>query len=158
MCSFISDAQEEIDLCSRSFVSFEKPFVLETDTSIEGLGAVLSQSQEDSLLHPVAFASRSLTSAERNYSITELETLTVVWAITHFVPYLYGHDVTVLTDHTAVKAILQTPNPSGKHARWWTKVYASGIRNVKIQYRPGRLNSSADALLLSTVLPSRRIS
>ena len=54
--------------------------------------------------------------------------------------------MTVLTDHTAVKAILQTPNPSGKHARWWTKVYASGVRNVKIQYRPGRLNSSADTL------------
>ena len=129
-----------------SYPSFEKRFVLETDASIAGLGAVLSQSQEDGLLHPVAYASRSLMSAERNYSITELETLAVVWAITHFVPYLYGYDVTVLTDHTAVKAILQTPNPSGKHARWWTKVYASGVRNVKIQYCPGCLNSSADAL------------
>ena len=76
----------------------------------------------------------------------ELETLAVVWAISHFVPYLYGYEVTVLTDHTAVKAILQTPNPSGKHARWWTKVYASGVKNVKIQYLPGRLNSSADTL------------
>ena len=41
-----------------------------------------------------------------------------MWVIIHFVPQLYGHDVTVLTDHTAVKAMLQTPNPSGKHARW----------------------------------------
>ena len=123
-----------------AYPSFEKSFVLETDASIEGLGAVLSQSQEDGLLHPVAYTSRSLTPAERKYSITELETLAVVWVITHFVPYLYGHDVTVLTDHTAVKAILQTPNPSGKHARWWTKVYASGVKNIKIQY------SSANAL------------
>ena len=94
----------------------------------------------------MAYASCSLTAAERNYSITELETLAVVWAITHFIPYLYGHDVTVLTDHTAVKAILQTSNPSGKHARWWTKAYGSGVRSVKIQYHPGRLNSSTDAL------------
>ena len=47
-----------------SYPSFEKPFVLETDASIEGLGAVLSQTQEDGLLHPVAYASRSLTPAE----------------------------------------------------------------------------------------------
>ena len=129
-----------------AYPSFEKSFVLETDASIEGIGAILSQPQEDDLLHPVAYASRSLTVAERNYAITELETLAVVWAITHFIPYLYGHDVTVLTDHTAVKAILQAPNPSGKHARWWTKVYGSGVKSIKIQYRPGRLNSGADAL------------
>ena len=129
-----------------SYPSLHKPFVLETDASIEGLGAILSQPQDDGFLHPVAYASRSFTAAERNYSVTELETLAVVWGITHFIAYLYGCDVTVVTDHTAVKAILQTPNPSGKHARWWTKVYASGVKNVKIQYRPGRLNSSADAL------------
>ena len=51
-----------------------------------------------------------------------------------------------MTDHTAVKAILETPNPSGKHARWWTKVYGTGLKDVKIVYRAGRLNSSADAL------------
>ena len=65
-----------------------------------------------------------------------------------------SHDVTVLTDHSAVKAILQTPNLSGKHARWWTKVYGSGVKDVKIQYRPGRLNSSADALSPSPQSPS----
>ena len=84
---------------------------------MEGVGAVLSQPQEDALLHPVAYASRSLTSVERNYSMTVLETLAVVWAIVHFISYHYGHDITVLTDHSAVKAILQAPNPLGKHAR-----------------------------------------
>ena len=69
-------------------------------------------------LHPVAYASRSLTRGEQNYGITELETLTVVWALTHFHPYLYGNKVTVYTDHSAVKAVLSAPNPSGKHA-WW---------------------------------------
>ena len=128
------------------YPSFDKPFTLETDASIEGLGAVLSQPQDDGHLHPVAFASRALSPPERNYAITELETLAVVWAMSHFHSYLYGHSVTVFTDHTAVKAVLETPSPSGKHARWWTRVYGCGIQEVKIQYRPGRANTNADAL------------
>ena len=57
-------------------------------------------------MHPVAFASRALSPPERNYSITELETSAVVWAVSHFHSYLYGHCVTVYTDHSAVKAVL----------------------------------------------------
>jgi len=129
-----------------AYPSFDRPFVLETDASGGGIGAVLSQPQADSKLHPVAFPSRSLTAAERNYEITELEILTVVWGITHFHYYLYGHSVTVYTDHAAVRAILETPNPSGKHARWWTKVYGAGVKDVRIVYRAGRLNQNADAL------------
>ena len=86
-----------------------------------------AQFQQDGYCHPVAYASRSLTAAERNYGITELETLGVVWAVTHFHSYLYSQEVTVFTDHSAVKSILNAPNPSGKHAHWWTKVYGSGI-------------------------------
>ena len=89
---------------------------LETDASIRGLGAVLSQKQADGLLHPVAYAGRSLSGPEANYGITELETLAVVWAITYFHHYLYGRGVTVLMDHSAVKAVLETQNPSGIHA------------------------------------------
>ena len=126
-----------------SYPSFDKAFTLETDASIEGIGAVLSQPQDDGHLHPVAYASRALSLQERNYAITELETLAVVWAISHFHSYLYGHSVTVFTDHTAVKAVLETPNPSGKHARWWTKVYGRGVKEVKIRYRPG---TNADTL------------
>ena len=124
----------------------EKDFTLETDASIRGLGAVLSQEQEDGKRHPVAYASRALNSSEKNYSVTELETLAVVWAISHFHTQLYGQKVTVLTDHSAVKAVLETPNPSGKHARWWTKVFGRGVGAVHIVYRAGRDNVSADAL------------
>ncbi len=137
-----------------AYPSFDKPFVLETDASIKGLGAVLSQPQEDGLTHPVAYASRSLSQSERNYSVTELETLAVVWAITHYHCHLYGHPVTVYTDHTAVKAVLETPNPSGRHARWWTKVYGSGVGEVRIVYRPGKNNASADTLSRSPVIPA----
>ena len=84
------------------YPNFNQNFVLETDASIKGLGAVLSQRQEDNQLHPVAFSSRALSAAEKNYSITELETLAVVWAIQHYHAYLYGHEVTVITDHSAV--------------------------------------------------------
>ena len=129
-----------------AYPDFSKKFTLETDASLKGLGAVLSQLQEDNRLHPVAYASRSLSAVEKRYAVTELETLAVVWAISHFHAYLYGHDVTVYTDHSAVKAVLETPSPSAKHARWWSKVYASGVRSVQIVYRPGKENSSADAL------------
>ena len=87
-----------------------------------------------------------MTAAEWNYSITELETLAVVWAVSHFHSYLYGQDVTVYTDHAAVHTILNTFTPSGKHAQQWSKVYGSGIGSVSIVYRPGKANVKADAL------------
>ena len=68
---------------------------------------MLSQPQEDGQNHPVAYASRALSPQETNYSITEPVTLAVVWATTYFHAYLYGHSVTVYTDHTAVKAFLE---------------------------------------------------
>ena len=63
-------------------------FVLETDASVQGIGAVLGQYQKDHKLHPVAYASRALSHAEERYGITELETLAVVWAVSHFHHYL----------------------------------------------------------------------
>lgn len=89
---------------------------METDASVKGLGAVLSQQQNDGVLHPGAFASCSLLPTERNYSVTDLETLAVVWAMQHFRAYLYGHKVTVVTDHSVVKTVLGAPCSSGKHA------------------------------------------
>ena len=74
-----------------AYPSFDKDFTLETDASIQGRGAVFSQPQEDRKLHPVAFASKALNPQEKNYAITELETLAVVWAVAHFHQYLYGH-------------------------------------------------------------------
>ena len=82
---------------------------METDTSIKGLRAVLAQDQPDGKPYPVAYASRALSSKERNYSITELETLAVLWAVSHFHAYLY---VMVFSGNSAVKAVLETPNPS----------------------------------------------
>ena len=91
-----------------AYPSFERSFVLETDASIDGIGAVLSQPQGDELVHPLAYASRALSAAEQRYSITKLETLAVVWSISHFHSYLYGHMVVVYTDHLAVRAVLES--------------------------------------------------
>ena len=45
-----------------------------------------------------------------------------------------------------LEPVLETPNPSSKHARWWTKVYGSGVKNIQILYRAGKGNLNADAL------------
>ena len=91
-----------------------KEFVLETDASLEGLGAILSQRQSDGYLHPIAYASRCLQPHERNYAITELETLGLVWAAKHFCPYLLGYHCVAFTDHSACTSLLNAAHPSGK--------------------------------------------
>ena len=77
-----------------------------------------------------------------------------MWAITHFRYYLYGHNVTVITDHAAVKAVLGAPSLTGQHARWWSKVYGSGIRLLDIVHRAGKDSQHADALSRQSVLPA----
>ena len=73
----------------------DKEFNIETDTSNEGIGAVLSQDYkiEGEVHHPlIAYASCTLTPAERNYSTTDQEGLAVVWAVKKFNSYIYtGH-------------------------------------------------------------------
>ena len=101
-----------------AFPDFNRDFLLETDASGIGLGAVLAQKQADGSVRPIAFASRTLQKHEKNYGITEMEALGVVWAVKHFRPYLYGHGCDVYTDHEALKSLLNTPQPSGKLARW----------------------------------------
>ena len=137
-----------------AYPDFKACFYLETDASVQGLGSVLSQIKNDGKLHPIAFASRALSPGERNYSITELETLAVVWGISYFRAYLYGSDVTIYTDHSAVKSVLLDPHAVGKHARWWSRVFNSGINEVEILYRPGRDNACADALSRHPIQPA----
>ena len=60
----------------------------------------------------MAYASRVLSDQEKRYAITKLETSAVVWAKSHFYCYLYGRNVTVLTDHSVVKAVLCNPGGS----------------------------------------------
>ena len=110
--------------------------------------------QLNSQLHPVAFASRALSPQERNYSITDLETLAILWLCSHFRAYLYGHVVTIYTDHLASQAVLQSPKLNGKHAHWWLKIQNLGAQKICIKYRPGKENQQADSLSRNPVSPA----
>ena len=140
-------------LLRRMYPSFDEKFVLDTDAISSGLGAVCSQSRHG-LLHPISFASSFISKVEKNYGIMELEKLAVVRVIQHYRACLYGHEVLVVTDHSAVKAILETPNPSWKHAHWWLKVLGSEVKSLEIKYHPVKDNTKADSLSQNPVLPA----
>ena len=94
-----------------AFANFTKDFLLETDASKEGLGAVLSQKQEDGWFHPVAYGSRALTAHEKDYHSTKLEFLALKWAIMeHFKEYLLYQPFLVKTDNNPLTYIMTTPN------------------------------------------------
>jgi hypothetical protein len=126
--------------------NYKLPFILETDASTIGLGAILSQEDSDGKTHVIHYASRGLTPAEKNYSATELECLAVVWAIQHqFRVYLEGRSFTVYTDHNALtwlftKADLST---NSRLKRW---VLLLQPYSFTVQYKKGTVNRNADAL------------
>ena len=71
----------------------------------------------------------------------------MVWAVPHCHAYLYGNDVVVYTNHSAVQAVLETPSLNGKHTRWWwSKLLGAGLKSIKTVYREGQDNKHADAI------------
>ncbi|XP_077551039.1 uncharacterized protein LOC144164389 [Haemaphysalis longicornis] len=119
-----------------------KPFVVQTDASEFGLGAVLLQ-EWDQVLRPVAFASHTLTPAERNYSVTEKECLAIVFALKKFDMFLDGACFTIQTDHQALSWLQRLQNPAGRLARW---ALALQRYDYSIDYKKGTTNTVADAL------------
>ena len=119
------------------FSDFTKPFLLETDASKEGLGAVLSQKQNDGRFNPVAFSSRSLTPAEKNYHGSKLEFLALKWGITeHFREYLAYTLFMVKMDNNPLTYVLTTPNLDAMGHRW-VGVLASF--EFELEYQKGLL-------------------
>ena len=104
---------------------------------------MLAQEQEGGTTRPITYGSHTLQQHEKNYGSTELERLGVVWVVKHFCPYLYRHDCDVYTDHQALKALLNTPQPSGKLAR---RGMALQELLLSIHYRPEKSNANADSL------------
>src|SRR5436189_605734 len=125
------------------YPDFGKQFILYTDASGTGLGAVLSQKDEEKRERVIAYASRSLNKAKRNYGITDKKCLAVIWAIKHFEQYLGLLPFKVITDHSALKFLQTADVPTGKRARWM--MYLQQFQ-FEIVHRLGKENTNADAL------------
>uniref|UniRef100_A0A0N5BMH4 Integrase catalytic domain-containing protein n=1 Tax=Strongyloides papillosus TaxID=174720 RepID=A0A0N5BMH4_STREA len=109
-----------------------------TDTSTQGLGAALVQQDR-----PIAFASRSLKPAEKNYSIIKLEVFGLVYALKQFRPYIYGKHTVVITDHKPLLALLKNKELTGILQRYQMTIMEY---DLTIQYIKGEANNIADYL------------
>ena len=128
-----------------AYADYEKPFKLTTDASKKGLGAVLSQIGSDGKETSVAFASRTLSKAEKNYTTHKLEFLALKWSVTdRFHEYLYGSTFEVYTDNNPLSYVLSSAKLDATGQRWIAAL--QGPYNFKIHYKPGRLNQVADYL------------
>ncbi|XP_063847238.1 uncharacterized protein LOC135092552 [Scylla paramamosain] len=119
-----------------------KPFVHRTDASCEGLGAVLLQ-EKDGDIFPVAYHSRKLKPAEKNYSTVERELLAVVDGIKKFYFYLYGDEFVLQTDHMPLESLRTSKNANSRIMRW--ALYLQQFQ-MRVQYIRGRDNVGADVL------------
>ncbi|MEE4246960.1 MAG: pol polyprotein, partial [Kangiellaceae bacterium] len=118
-------------------------FVLDTDASDVAIGCVLSQVQKDAGERVVAYGSRALTPAERNYCVTRKELLAVVEFIRRNRACLIANKFKVRVDHQALTHLLKARHPSGQLARWLETLQEF---DFIIQYRPGVRHANADAV------------
>ena len=126
-----------------AFPDYQKPFILDTDASNLGIGAVLSQVQDDGHERVIAYGSRVLSKPERQYCVTRLELLAVVNFLQHFRPYLLGRHFTLRSDHGSLTWLHNFKEPEGQLARWLEKLQEY---DFTIVHRPGQRHSNADAL------------
>ncbi len=117
-------------------------FILDTDASDLGIGAVLSQRQAGEE-RVIAYFSRVLSRPERRYCVTRKELLAAVKAIRHFYPYLYGKKFLLRTDHSALRWLLSFRHPEGQIARWIESLQQF---EFSVEHRPGSKHGNADAL------------
>lgn len=99
-----------------AYPNFELPFVLDCDASQCSIGSVLSQVQEGKE-RALAYYSTSLSKPELSYCTTRKELLAIIKSVKHFHPYLYGHPVTIRTDHAAIIWTLKSARQKGQVAR-----------------------------------------
>ena len=132
-----------------SFPDFTKPFLLETDGSGRGLGAVLSQKQVDGRYHPIAYASCVMNETEQRYHSNKQEFLALKWAVTdQFHEYLspYGknrNEFVVHTDNNPLTYIFSSANLDAAGQRWVARLASY---NFSLEYQKGKDNTVADFL------------
>ena len=128
---------------------FKREFILDTDASNNGIGAVLSQEFHDGE-HPVIYLSRRLRDAELNYSITEKEMLAAMWGMEQLHYYLYGRKFVLRTDHKAILAYNAKGEVSSRRIERW--YYRLQNYTFEVRYRKGEEQGNADALSRCCVL------
>ncbi len=127
------------------FPDFNKSFILHTDASNQGLGAALYREQEGKL-RVIAYASRTLTKAEKNYHLHsgKLKFLALKWAVTErFRDYIIGSSCTVYMDNNPLTYVLSTAKLNTTGCRWVAEL---ADFHLTIRYRPGKENCDADGL------------
>lgn len=132
-------------LCKRPILKlpdFDRTFILRTDASEDGIGAVLLQLENDEKL-PVAYASRKLQDREQSYAVIEKECLAVVWGVQKFHQYLYGHEFLLETDHQPLTYLDKTKTENSRLMRWAFLLQQYRFRIVTIK---GSDNVGADYL------------
>jgi hypothetical protein len=92
---------------------------------------------------PIAYASRNLHSAEKNYTTSEKELLAIIWRVKHFRPYLYGRKFKIASDHKPLTWIMNVKDPRSRLIRWRIQLEKY---DYEIVYKKGALNTNADAL------------
>ena len=124
-----------------------KQFIVRTDASDNGLGAMLLQGHEDGVF-PVMYLSRKLNAAERNYSVVERECLAIVWAIGRLQLYLYGRSFVLQTDHRPLLYLDQAKLTNPRVMRWALALQPYRYRTESIR---GSDNVGADHLSRSAI-------
>lgn len=122
---------------------WEEEFILQVDASNRGLGAILSQKDQNGEEHPIAYASRKLQPREQKLSTTEKECLGIVWAVELFRYYLYGRTFRLQTDHNPLVWLNQVRDKSRKLLRWSITLQEY---DMKVEHKSGKQNCNVDAL------------
>ncbi|CAB1100197.1 unnamed protein product [Ectocarpus sp. CCAP 1310/34] len=126
---------------------FSRELVVHTDASEQGVGAFLAQPSRDSAdgkeFDIVAFYSKRFSKGQHHYSATMKECIAVVWALTHWRPYLWGRHFTCSTDHQALTSLYHMQDTSNMLTRW-----AIALQNYDftVKHVPWKLNVVPDAL------------
>ena len=132
-----------------AFPDFNKPFLLETDASRRGLGAVLSQKQADGRYHPIAYASCVMNETEQRYHSNKQEFLALKWAVTEqFHEYLspYGknwNEFVVRTNNNLLTYVFSSANLDAAGQQWVARLASY---NFSLEYQKGKDNTVADFL------------